>query len=180
MDKVQERQVWGRLLPMTVGSVRVEAQDLGVLTSLSPYGDASAVTDILQAAHGVAVPEPGRSTGKDGARCIWFGRKDLLLIGPHPDAGLAHYAAVVDVSDGWAAVTIEGAAGVDVLARLVPVDLRPSTFKRGHTLRTQVGHMNASITRLGPERLLVLVFRSMAGTLVTELRHALEAVHARG
>lgn len=180
MDKLQASQVWDGLLPMEIGAVRVAAYDLGVLTSLSPYGDVAPVTEILQSAHAMALPQAGSATGKEGARCIWFGIREVLLAGPHPDPRLAEHAAVVDVSDGWVGVTIDGSVGVDVLARLVPVDLRAHVFKRGHTLRTQVGHMNASITRLGPDRLLVLVFRSMAGTLVTELRHALEAVHARG
>jgi len=37
--------------------------------------------------------------------------------------------AVVDQSDGWAALRVTGAGAVDVLARLVPVDLRPQVFR---------------------------------------------------
>jgi len=175
-----ETDAFGALLPMDIGGVQVRAEDLGVLTSLSPLGDASAFSAALERTHGMALPQAGRATGKAGARCIWFGLREVLLAGPAADAAaLSKDAAVVDVSDGWVAVTVEGTAAVDVLARLVPIDLREQTFKRGHTARTQLGHMAASITRLSSERILILVFRSMAATLVEELRHALEAVAAR-
>lgn len=180
MDELAERAPFEGLLPIEIGGVRIVAEDLGRLTSVSPVGDASVLSDALEVGHGMAWPKPGRATGKSGARCIWFGLREVLLVGPAPDADLARHAAVVDVSDGWAAVSVEGAPGVDVLARLVPIDLRPAVFKRGHTARTHVGHMPASVTRLGPERLLVLTFRSMAGTMAHELRRALEAVAARG
>ena len=40
--------------------------------------------------------------------------------------------------------------------------------------------MNASITRIGEDTFMIAVFRSMAQTLVHDLRTALEAVAARG
>lgn len=167
------------LLPLHVGSVKVAEVDLGNMCSLSPFGDASRLSDTLKRAHGVALPKPGRATGKEGARCIWFGRDEVLLAGPAPHGDLAEVAAVVDQSDAWAAVSISGADAMDVLARLVPVDLREAHFKRGHTARTMVQHMTASITRTGADDFLVLVFRSMAGTLVHDLKTAMEAVAAR-
>ena len=67
-----------------------------------------------------------------------------------------------------------------MMARLVPVDLRPQVFKRGHTARTELQHMMASITRVGPKTLQIMVFRSFADTLVHDLKRAMEAVAARG
>lgn len=180
MDDLAERGPFEGRLPMEIGGARVTAANLGRITSLSPLVPPQAFSQDLETAHGMALPAPGRATGKEGARCIWFGLREVLLLGPTPDPMLSESAAVVDMSDGWAGLTIDGVSGVDVLARLVPVDLRPAHFKRGHTVRTQVGHMPGAITRLGPERLLVLTFRSMAGTMVHELRRALEAVAARG
>ncbi|WP_246455410.1 sarcosine oxidase subunit gamma [Sulfitobacter aestuariivivens] len=165
---------------MTIGSVTVVEADLGVLTSLSPVGDGKDFAAALKAAHGLGAPKPGRATGRDGQRCLWFARSEVLLAGPVPDKTLEAHAAVVDQSDGWACVTLSGAGAVDVLARLVPVDFRESIFKRGHTARTLVQHMSASITRTGADTFLILVFRSMAGTLVHELKVAMEAVASRG
>jgi sarcosine oxidase subunit gamma len=167
------------LLPLTVGTVAATETELGVLTALSPLGDAAGLGEALKAAHGMAAPKPGRATGRDGARCLWFGRDTMLLAGPAPDKGLSDHAAVVDQSDGWACVTLSGAGAIDVLARLVPIDLREGSFKRGHSARTMVQHMTASITRTGPDTFLILVFRSMGGTLVHDLKAAMEAVAAR-
>ena len=167
------------LLPMTVGSVTLEEVDAGTLTSLTALGKVADLSTALEAAHGMTLPEPTRSTRTEDARCIWFGRGEALLMGPVPDQGLFGHAAVVDVSDGWAVVTLSGPGAVEVLARLVPVDLRPRAFEEGRTARTQILHMSASITRTGAESFLILVFRSMAQTLVHDLKQAMEAVAAR-
>lgn len=180
MDKLKASSPCAGLLPLCLGTVTLEEMDLGVLTSLSPFGDAVALEAALQEAHGVGWPKPGRALGREGARVIWFGRNEALLTGPAADAGLAAHAAVVVQSDSWAVVSLRGAEAADVLARLVPVDLREGIFKRGHTARTQLGHMNASITRIGPDRFMVLVFRSMAATLVHELKQAMAGVASRG
>ena len=63
---------------------------------------------------------------------------------------------------------------------LVPVDLRDTAMKRGHSIRTQVVHMNASVLKLGADHFQIMVFRSMAGTLVHDLKRAMAAVASRG
>ncbi len=179
MVELEQKLPCAGLLPLSIGKVTLEEVDLGQLCSLSPFGDASLLGAALEQHHGMALPQPGRMTGKAGARCIWFGRETWLLAGPVAYADLAQSAAVVDQSDGWASVALRGPGAVDVLARLVPVDLRESTFKRGHSARTMVQHMTASITRTGAQSFLILVFRSMAGTLVHDLKCAMEAVASR-
>lgn len=168
------------LVPLTIGSVTVDEMDVGKVTSLSPFGDASALGVALKKAHGVEWPAAGQMLGDDAARMVWFGRGEAVLIGPAADSGLADIAAVVDVSDAWAAVCIEGTGAVDVLARLVPVDLRARAFGDGQTVRTQLGHLAASITHLGPDRFMILVFRSMAVTLMHDLKQAMAGVASRG
>ena len=168
------------LLPLSIGAATLEEVDLGHLTSLSPFDGASDLSGAMEKAHGIAVPKPNRSTGKEGGRCIWFGRGEVLLIGPGPDKALGKHAAVVDLSDAWACVVLSGGAAEDVLARLVPVDLRVPVFKRGHCLRSQILHMSASITRTGADRFQIMVFRSMAGTLVHDLKRAMAGVASRG
>jgi heterotetrameric sarcosine oxidase gamma subunit len=76
-------------------------------------------------------------------------------------------------------VSLKGAGAVDVLARLVPLDLREGHFKRGHTARSQVMHMQASVTRLASDEFMIMVFRSMAGTLVHDMKQAMAAVASR-
>jgi heterotetrameric sarcosine oxidase gamma subunit len=166
------------LLPMKIGGVSVDARGLGHLTVLGDLGNRAALAEALEQAHGLTLPEPLRSTENGVARCIWFGRNEVLLIGPPPDAALVKAAAVVDVSDGWAAVQLSGAEAEEVLARLVPVDVRASVFERGHTLRSQLREIPVSLTR-SEGGFLLLVPRSMAATGVQELRRAMEAVASR-
>lgn len=180
MVELIETSACAGLLPVTLGRVTLEEVEAGTLTSLSAFGDASDLSAALKNAHGMTLPEPGQSTGAEGARCVWFGRGEALLMGPDPDAALAEKAAVVDQSDAWAVVRLQGAGAVDVLARLVPMDLRDGAFAPGRTARTQVGHMHGSVTKLDTDSFMIMVFRSMAGTLVHDLRAAMAAVASRG
>ena len=179
MAELRTRTPAEGLLPLTIGAATLEEVDPGVLTLLTAYGDTADLSSALEAAHGVGFPVPNRSTEKEGARCIWLGPGQALLMGPAAGASLAAHGAVVDQSDAWCVVALSGAASVDVLARLVPLDLRAGFFQRGHTARSLLGHMSASITRVGDERFLILVFRSMAATLVHDLEGAMAAVASR-
>lgn len=162
------------ILPLDVAGFSIRAADVGHLTHVAPFaGQAAALDGALRAAHGLGWPAPNRSLDAAPGRIIWFGREAAMLIGPAPGAALADHAALADQSDAWAAIEVQGAGIEDVLARLVPVDTRPASFDQGHTLRSQIQHMNGSITRLGPDRVLFLVFRSMAATLVHDLQEAI-------
>ena len=168
----------GGMTDKTIGTVTVSEVDLGTLTSVAPFKGRD-ISAAFKDAQGMAWPAPGRATGKDGARAIWFGREMVMLAGPEPDAALNAYAALTLQSDAWACVTVSGADAEDVLARLVPLDLSAGVFKRGHTARTMIQHMNGSVTRIGADTFLLMVFRSMADTLLHDLERAMESVAAR-
>lgn len=168
------------LLPLRAGAMRLEEVEPGRITSLMPGpGQAGALDAALRAAHGVGWPEPGAAHLGDGVAVIWTGLDQAMLVGPAPDPSLAAQAALTDQSDAWAVVELSGDAGPEALARLVPVDLRAHAFAEGATARTLLGHMSVSVTRTGAERLRIMAFRSMAGTLVRELHEAMESVAAR-
>lgn len=169
------------LLPVSVGDLRLEECEMLPMSVIMPYaGKSEAVGTALQKAHGLALPSVNKAEIDGGASVLWFGRGQFLLRGAAPDAGLSDLAAVTDQSDAWAVVRLSGAKAVDVLARLVPVDMRLSAFPEKSTVRTDLMHMMASITRLGPDSFQIMVFRSMAQTLVHDLKGAMEAVGARG
>ena len=180
MAELKTRTPCGDLLPLEIGSARLEETDPGHLTVLSELGQEGALAAALSQAHGLDWPKPGRATGKEGNRCLWFGHREVLLAGPAPDAALSEKGAVTDVSDGWASVILSGPGAEDVLARLIPVDLRRPAFKMGHSARSLLQHMPVSITRIGADRFLLLAFRSMAATLVHDLKQAMEGVATRG
>lgn len=168
------------LLPVVAGDCRLTAVEHGYLAMLSVYkGQEKQLSEALVAAHGVRLAAPNRSTAKAGARCLWFGHDQVLLIGPAPDQTLTQYASVVDQSDSWAVVRLQGGQAADVLARLTSVDLRPAVFKRGHTLRSELRHMMVSISRVGADAFEIMVFRSMAATLVDDLQGAMVSVAAQ-
>ena len=171
---------YAELLPVTIGTTTLSEVDAGRLTSIAPYnGQEKKLSETLKAAHGMTAPAPNRATGKAGQRALWFGNRMILLQGPAPDAKLARYAALSDQSDGWVVVRLDGEAATAVLARLTPIDLRDSQFKRGHTARSELRHMMASITRLGPQSYQVMVFRGFANTLVHDLTTAMQGVAVR-
>ncbi|SEM79116.1 sarcosine oxidase subunit gamma [Roseovarius tolerans] len=167
-------------LPVTAGDLRLSEVVRERMTWLAPYkGQAAALSEAMQAAHGMGWPKAGRMTGRKGARAMWFGRDMALLIGPEPDPGLAAHAALVDQSDAWAVLALEGPGAPEVLARLCPLDLRDQVFKRGHVARTEVAHMAGAIARMGADNWRIMVFRSMAGTLIHEVETAMRRVAAR-
>ncbi|WP_299043552.1 sarcosine oxidase subunit gamma [uncultured Tateyamaria sp.] len=169
----------GKMAPLTIGTCTVTEVSLGTLTSIAPLGGAK-IADAFKTAQGIKWPAPNRATGKEGARAIWFGRDMVLLAGSTADASLIPYAAMTDQTDAWTTVTLEGVKAEDVLARLVPLDLSAARFKRGHTARTQIQHMTGSVTRIGADTFLLMVFRSMAGTLLHDLERAMASVATRG
>lgn len=181
MADLMEKSPCDGLLPIQHGSVTLSEIEMTRLTSLAPYqGQDKALSAALKASHGMALPGINRATGKEGARVIWFGQGQVMLMGPEANQSLAALGAMTDQSDAWALVRLEGAGSEHVLARLVPVDVRKSVFKRGHTARTQMQHMLVSITRTGDNAFLIMAFRAMAKTLVHDLETAMQGVAARG
>lgn len=166
-------------LPKEIGAVHLSEVVFDAITSVAPLkGQEGAVSDALKAQMGAAFPAPNRTTGSAKKRAVWSGRGQALVLGPklEPIAG----AAMTDQTDAWACVALEGDGARDVLARLVPIDLRDGTFKRGHAARTQLMHMNIVLMRTGANRFGIMAFRSMADTLVHDLETAMEGVAARG
>lgn len=162
-------------LPLTLGGARLSEVDLGPVTLVSPFaGQTEAVARRL----GSETPSPGRMVLAEGARLLWVGPGKMLVLGRAvPD--LSSLAAIVEQEDGLAGVVLEGPAGRDILARLVPLDLRDRSFPDGATARTLLNHMTVTLTRTGADAWEVMAMRSMAATLVRELREAMENVAAR-
>lgn len=169
------------LLPLEIGECVMQEASPDHITALMPKkSQRRQAAKALKAAHGCGWPGAGRMTGTVKARAVWMGFDQVFLVGPAPAPALAASCAVVDQSDGWAVIEVAGNTSRDVLARLCPVDLRPALFKRGHTARSLLGHMTASISRTGPDRFQIMVFRSMAATAVHELSQAAQNIAARG
>ena len=180
MADMIEKSPCDGVLPVQIGAATLTEVDPGYMTSLAPYkGRKSALSKALKTAHGMALPAPNRATGKAGVRALWFGHETWLLMGPAPSDTLNGIAAQTDQSDGWAVMRLEGERAVEILARLTPVDLRSTQFRQGHTARTELAHMMASITRIGTKSYQIMVFRAFARTAVHEISEAMKSVAAR-
>lgn len=168
------------LLPVTIGTVTLTELSADSVTSVAAFkGQANATSEALENADGAAMPAANRSTGNAKLRAIWVGPDQAFYIGAPLKAGLNGIASTTDQSDAWAIVKLEGDHAADTLARLTPIDLRPSEFKRGHTAKTDLMHMSASITKTGTNAFEIMVFRSMAKTLVHDLTTAMASMAAR-
>lgn len=165
--------------PVTKAGVTLAPVDPGAIWSIALRPGAAKAADKLLNPMGLAFPGPGEwRAGKDGARIAWTGRDQAFLIGAEPPEGIAAAAAVTDQSDGWACLSLTGPGTAEVLARLVPVDLREGAFPPGRAIRAPLNHMSAIILRTagGVE---LFVFRSMARTAWHELAEVLDRLEAR-
>jgi heterotetrameric sarcosine oxidase gamma subunit len=162
---------------LTLAGVILAEVPVGPITSLAVFpGGAKAVAKGLKAL-GLAMPAPGAFAEKKGARIVWTGRDQAFLMGV--EAPALEGAAVTDQSDGWAVLGLSGVAAVEVLARLVPLDLRLTAFPVGSAVRSGLNHMNAVILRTGDYAFELMVFRSMARTAWHELETTIAMVAAR-
>ena len=179
MLKLSAKMPFDDLLPLSVGTVTLSddtPENMSIIDC--PVGTEAKVSEVLKSAHGMGLPAANRTTGSAKNRCIWFGKNHLLL-GPKPDDALTKVARLSDVSDGYAVLRAEGKDIEAVLARLVPLNLAQKHFKRGHTARSLIQHMHGSLTRVSDSAFHVIVFRSMAQTLVHDLERAMISVEAR-
>lgn len=159
-------------LPLEIGAVVLEDAQPEAITWLAPFNrKKSAVTRALG-----GFPGPGEVLEVRAGRALSVGPGQALILGAPV---ICDGAAVVDQSDGWTVVALDGADARAVLARLTALDLRDAALPEGGTARTLLGHMTASITRTGAYRYELMVFRSMARTLLHEVERAMRHVAAR-
>ena len=162
---------------LSLGGVTLSEVEVGPITAIAVFpGGAKSAAKGLKTL-GLTMPAPNSFIEKKGARLVWTGRDQAFLSGVEMPA--LDGAAVTDQSDGWAVLGLAGAASVDVLARLVPLDLRLAACPVGASVRTQVNHLNAVVLRTGDYSFEIMVFRSMARTAWHELAAAMQMVAAR-
>ncbi|NDR59608.1 sarcosine oxidase subunit gamma [Aliiruegeria sabulilitoris] len=161
------------------GNLKLSAVALGRVSWIAPYpGTETALSHALQAACSMSFPGPGESRESTAGRILWSGRAQALLIGPQPSAAIEKCAAVVDQTDGWAAMRLTGYGAARALARLTPLDLRPSHFSRGRTARSLLGQVPGLIIA-NEDGFEILVMCSMAETARHEIENAMRSVAAR-
>lgn len=178
MARLIAKSPFEALLPVEVAGCVLSEVQSEAITSVAPFaGQEEAVSAALLSAIGAGFPAPDRMTSADGVRIVWTGRAQAMVLGP---AVAPAGAAVTDQSDAWAVVALDGSIARQVLARLVPIDLRDRAFPDGASARTMLAHMTCTLMRTGAERYEIMVFRSMAATAVHDLSVAMKSVAAQG
>jgi heterotetrameric sarcosine oxidase gamma subunit len=176
--KLIERSPFAGMLPIQKGDLALE-EIAGVrITGVQPFkGQMKAVATALKKATKLAAPVVGQTTSAGPWRCISAGLETWFVFGPESLSDLPG-AAVSEQSDGWAGLRLTGRSAPDVLARLVPIDLRDSAFPPDRAAKTLLNHMALIIDRRA-DSFDLWVFRSMAKTAVHEIDAAMTSVSAR-
>jgi len=166
------------LLPAEIGDTNLAEIRPAHVTLILPR-KAADLARAMQAAHGLKLPAPCRSSGNDRLRLIWAGLGKYLLVGEAPAApALSRQAALVDQGGAYAIMRLQGGLATDILARLTPIDLRPAVFKRGHVALSELSHIPALILKRtnGAD---IMVPRSLAMSACTRLLDSMRRVAAQ-
>lgn len=172
MGKLDKKTPCDGLLPIEVnGCVLEELTPNGLVSVSVPEGNQKTAEAALGEKFGFGFPRPGQRLSKGGVDLVWFGPRQAMLVGAR--AKRIKGTALVEQSDAWAVMRLSGEQAEAALARLVPIDLRASVFKTGHTARSVLFHAPLSISRTGKMSFDIMVFRSMAQTAVHEIETAM-------
>ncbi|MGI3167990.1 sarcosine oxidase subunit gamma [Pseudooceanicola sp. C21-150M6] len=168
----------GSGLPLRHGAMTLTLRETGPVTSLAAVPTGQGALAEALTAQGLTLPEVGRMAASEAGTTLWFGRNLWLLMGVVAEADVTEAAATTDQSDAWTWLDLTGPVGAEVMARLVPVDLRDSSFPTGSVIRTTLHGMMVAVFRESGDVLTIGVFRSMSGTLVRTVAEAMETVAA--
>lgn len=164
-----------RQAPLVQGALVLAEWLPGQMTSVALYNGQDKAMDRALEPLSLRFPGPNEVSSKGDIRLVWTGRGQAFLIGA-PAGDWSGFAALTDQSDGWAGLSLMGPGAVEVLARLVPLDLRHMAV--GQCARSSLGHMPLILIAVSGG-FQILTFRSMAKTAWHELATAMTQVAAR-
>lgn len=105
------------------------------------------------AAGAEAAPKPGQSAAGGAGTLLRTEPLKWLLVAeralPRPAVEAAD-ATLLDLSHARTVLRIEGSAALDLLSRLVPLDLRPRSFPEGRVAASGLHHVGVMLHRRGP------------------------------
>jgi sarcosine oxidase subunit gamma len=159
------------------GVLAMDRDGLGIATILARKGQLNALTNQVRERFGVELPRgPYRVAAGDVAFAGIAPESWLVTseIDSHRFAaslkeGLGAMAAVADQSSGYAVLRLTGPKLREALAKMLPVDLHPRSFRTGDVVATLASHVGATLWRLqdttdGSPVFEVAVYRSFAAS----------------
>ncbi|WP_018698910.1 sarcosine oxidase subunit gamma [Amorphus coralli] len=140
-------------MPIRAASGAVSLAEWPFLSKLIVRCQAGRDATAVEAVTGVALPTTACTSATAGERSLlWLGPDEWMLVAPDGEAAALEtdlraaltgpHTQVVDVSDYYTVITLTGARGRDVLARLVTIDLHPRHFAKGRVVGTLAGAVN--------------------------------------
>lgn len=151
--------VFAGLAP-TVGSgggvTATERDGLGIARIQARRSQAARVAELLRAQFGLEPPnEPRRVNRADVAvagvgPAAWLATHDNMDndFAPSLRSLLGDSAAVTDQSDGYVILRLTGPRVRATLAKLVPIDIHPRSFRVNDVAQTACGYVNVTLWRL--------------------------------
>ena len=157
------------------GLIIEERTDLALATVTARRGAEQNLKRVVAEAYGAALPDGPRVAAKNGVSFAGIGVGQWLAAAEASAEAafvsglrvrLAGLASIADQSDGRVVLRLSGDRIRTVLAKGVPVDLHPRSFKTGDVASTLVAHIGVQIQQLDDQPTFQLMaFRSLAGSL---------------
>jgi sarcosine oxidase subunit gamma len=159
------------------GVIVSDRDGLGLATVLLRKGHAQLLAPRVRARFGIELPSEPRRAGAGNISFTGIGRGAWLAScekGGNSFAAslketIGDLATISDQSDGYAVLRVTGPRARNTLAKLLPIDLHPRTFKPGDVAATLAAHVGITLWRLddgvdGSAVFEIAVFRSLAGS----------------
>jgi sarcosine oxidase subunit gamma len=136
-------------------SVRLTELPLEAAFELQFDADDAATVAVLSKATGFVLTTVNRVVNADGMTAVWLGPGDWLITPGNDPAAPARLevavtaasCSLVDVSDLWFGVAVEGPHAGDLLAKGCALDLDAQAFAPGATAVAQLARLRALIHR---------------------------------
>ena len=157
------------------GLVIEERTDLALATVMARRGKEQDLKRAVAAAYGLDLPDGPRVASKAGVSFAGIGVHHWLAAAETSAETdfvarlrerLTGLASITDQSDGRVVLRLSGDRVRDVLAKGVPIDLHPRSFRTGDVASTLIAHIGVQIEQLDERPTFQLMaFRSLAGSL---------------
>lgn len=164
------------------GFVQVTAMGLQGMITLRGDLASGSLQQAVTALTGVEVPAPRKIAAAGEHAVAWMSPDELLIMLPygavsealselHSTLAGTHFLAI-DVSDARAMFQIEGTAAREVIAKLMPVDMRAQAFAPGDFRRSRMAQIPAALWMPAENTVRIVCFRSVAEYAFNLLRDA--------
>lgn len=138
------------------GVIATERDGLGIARIAARRGEAARVAELFHATFGVEPPDAPRSaTRGDVAICgispnTWIATREgaANAFAESLRSLLGHCASIADQSDAYVILRLAGPRLRETLAKLVPIDVHPRSFRVGDVAQTVCGYVSVMLWRL--------------------------------